>query len=140
MQEARIIAENAKEAQKELGAFSQKKLDLIIKSMSNGIKEHIEELAKLSYEETDYGNIKDKHIKNKFVCTELVDKLEEMKCVGIIKEDVNKKVIEVGVPLGVIVALCPSTNPVSTTIYKTFIAIKSANAIIFLHTLKPRIL
>ncbi|RYD04914.1 hypothetical protein N752_12060 [Desulforamulus aquiferis] len=54
-----------------------------------------------------------------------------MKVVGIIGEDKEKETMDIGVPVGVIVALPPSTNPVSTTIYKTLLAIKSGNAIVF---------
>lgn len=59
-----------------------------------------------------------------------------MRCVGTLREDAGGNVLEVGVPLGVIVALCPSTSPVSTAIYKALLAIKSGNAIIF--SLHPR--
>ena len=54
-----------------------------------------------------------------------------MKTVGIIHDDPVKKVMDVGVPLGVICALVPSTNPTSTVIYKALIALKAGNAIIF---------
>ena len=62
--------------------------------------------------------------------------LRGMRCVGPLKYDASGNILEVGVPRGVIAALCPSTSPVSTTIYKALLAIKSGNAIIF--TLHPR--
>ena len=54
-----------------------------------------------------------------------------LRCVGIIEEDLVKKTMNIGVPVGIIIALCPATSPVSTTIYKALIGIKSGNGIIF---------
>lgn len=131
IQEARILAENAREAQKLLATFSQEKLDEIVERMAEEIDKHACELAKMSSEETDYGKWQDKYVKNRFACEYLREKLKGMRCVGIIQEDQEKKTMDVGVPMGVIVALCPATSPVSTTIYKALIAIKSGNAMIF---------
>lgn len=131
IQEARILVENASEAQKNLATFSQKKLDEIVERMIEEIEKHLKELAKLSNEETEYGKWEDKYIKNNFICKYLKYRLKGMKCVGIINEDKVNKTIDIGVPKGVIIAFCPSTSPVSTTIYKTLIAVKSGNAIIF---------
>lgn len=131
IQESRILAENAREAQKALATFPQEKLDEIVERMAEEIDKHTGELARMSCEETDYGNWQDKCIKNRFVSEYLRTKLRGMRCVGIINEDKQNKTMDVGVPMGVIVALCPATSPVSTTIYKALIAIKSGNAIIF---------
>lgn len=131
MQEARILVENAREAQRKLATFSQEKLDEIVERMTEEIEKHLRELAKMSNEETEYGKWEDKYIKNHFVCEYLNKRLKGMNCVGIINEDKVNKTMDVGVPMGVIIAFCPSTSPVSTTIYKALIAIKSGNAIIF---------
>lgn len=131
IQESRILAENAKEAQKKLAAFPQEKLDEIVERIAEEIGKHAKELAIMSSEETDYGKWQDKYFKNKFVSAYLPKKLKGMRCIGIINEDPQNKTMDVGVPVGVIAALCPSTSPVSTTIYNTLIAIKSGNAIIF---------
>ncbi len=131
IQESRILAENAREAQKALATFPQERLDEIVERMAEEIEKHTSELAKLSCEETDYGKWQDKCIKNKFACEYLRNRLKGMRCVGVINEDKQNKTMDVGVPMGVIVALCPATSPVSTTIYKALIAIKSGNAIIF---------
>jgi acyl-CoA reductase-like NAD-dependent aldehyde dehydrogenase len=85
----------------------------------------------LSHEETDYGRWEDKLAKNLFVCSEVPKHLRGMRCVGVIGEEPESGLMEIGVPLGVIVALCPVTSPVSTTIYKALLAVKSGNAIIF---------
>jgi acetaldehyde dehydrogenase (acetylating) len=131
IQEARILAENARDAQKKLAAFPQNKLDEIVEHMADEISRHTRELAVMSFEETDYGRWQDKYVKNRFICEFLPKRLREMKCVGIINEDPVNKTMDVGVPVGVIAALCPATNPVSTTIYKALIAVKSGNAVIF---------
>jgi acyl-CoA reductase-like NAD-dependent aldehyde dehydrogenase len=131
IQEARILVENAREAQKKLAAFPQKKLDEIVEVIAEEIRQHVKELAIMSSDETDYGIWQDKYIKNRFVCEYLPKKLKGMTCVGVISQDQHNKTMDIGVPIGVVIALSPATSPVSTTIYKTLIAIKSGNAIIF---------
>lgn len=132
MQEARILVENAREAQKKLATFPQEKLDEIVERMTEEVEKHLKELSKISSEETEYGKWEDKYIKNHFVCKYLKDRLKGMRCVGIIDEDKINKTMDVGgVPMGVVIAFSPATSPVSTTIYKALIAIKSGNAIIF---------
>ena len=131
IQEARILSEKAKEAQSILSTYSQKTLDDIVLSMANKILFFLKELSYSSWEETDYGNWEDKYIKNKFICEYVLESIKDMKCVGIIKNDEEKKIIDIGIPIGVIAALCPVTSPVSTVIYKALIGIKSGNAVIF---------
>ena len=131
IQEARILAEDAYHAQQWLALLPQEKLDTIVEAMADAVMPHIEELAVLSADETDFGNWKDKYAKNHFVCTYLREQLRGRRCVGVIKDDPQKGLVDIGVPMGVIAALCPATSPVSTTIYKTLIAVKSGNAIVF---------
>lgn len=131
IQEARILVENACEAQKKLATFPQEKLDEIVERMTEEVEKHLKELAKMSNEETEYGKWEDKYIKNHFVCKYLKNRLKGMNCVGVINKDKENSTMDVGVPMGVITAFCPATSPVSTTIYKALIAIKSGNAIIF---------
>jgi acetaldehyde dehydrogenase (acetylating) len=131
IQESRILAENASEAQKLLATFPQEKLDEIVEHIAEEIGKYARELAMMSRDETDYGKWQDKYIKNKFTSEYLPTKLRGLRFVGIINEDIQGKTMDVGVPMGVIIALCPATSPVSTTIYKTLIAIKTGNAIIF---------
>lgn len=131
IQESRILAENARDAQKVLATFSQEKLDEIVERMAAEAEKHAGELAKISSDETDYGRWQDKYLKNQFVCEYLRARLRGMRCVGIIREDTQKRTLDIGVPVGVILALCPATSPVSTTIYKALIAIKAGNAILF---------
>ncbi|ODA39605.1 acetaldehyde dehydrogenase (acetylating) [Desulfosporosinus sp. BG] len=131
VQEARILVENAREAQRMLAAFPQEKLDEIVRNMAETAYKYAQELAIMSHEETGFGKWQDKFVKNVFASDFLYKKIRDLKVVGVIREDKENKTMDIGVPVGVIVALPPSTNPVSTTIYKTLIAIKSGNAIIF---------
>ena len=136
IQQARILAENAAHAQAKLALFEQKKLNQIITAITSALLPHLDYLAKLSHEETDFGAIEDKKIKNKFATKNVLDAILPIHCVGVIDEDEKNKIAKIGVPIGVIAAFCPVTSPVSTTIYKTLIAIKAGNAIVF--SLHPR--
>ena len=91
IQEARILAENAQEAQAVMASFSQKKLDTIVEATAAAAAVHAEELAKMSVEETDYGRWEDKFIKNRFASEYLTANLRGMKCVGIVDVDEEKK-------------------------------------------------
>jgi acyl-CoA reductase-like NAD-dependent aldehyde dehydrogenase len=131
IQHARILAENAFEAHRKLATFSQEKLDAIVEYVAAAANEHVQSLAVMSHEETGSGRWQDKRAKNRFVCSQVLDHLRGMRCVGFIREDQHSRMKDIGVPVGVVVALCPVTSPVSTTIYNTLIAIKSGNAILF---------
>jgi len=131
MQHARIIAENAFEAQKKLASFPQEKLDELVECVADAVAPHARDLAVMSHEETDYGRWQDKLTKNRFVCGQVRQRLRGMRCVGVIGEDRPNRLMDIGVPVGVVLALCPATSPVSTTIAKTLIALKSGNAILF---------
>lgn len=131
MQHARIISENAYEAQRKLATFSQEKLDEIVERVADTAEKHIQALAVMSHEETGSGKWQDKCVKNRFVCSHVRNHLRGMRCVGIINRNPDTHIMDIGVPVGVIVALCPVTSPVSTTIYTTLCAIKSGNAILF---------
>lgn len=132
MQEARIIAENSKEAQKELALFNQEKIDIVIDKIVEKLKESIDEISEELYKEIDFGVKEHKKIKLNFLLENVTKKMEKMKCVGIISEEKENNIINIGVPIGVILAFCSSLNPVSTLIYKTLISIKSGNSIIFI--------
>lgn len=130
-QHARELARNAKKAQATLATFSQQQIDAIVKNVALEAAHHAEALAKMAAEETGFGNWQDKVLKNRFASLRVYESIKEMKTVGIIHEDTTQKVMDVAVPLGVICALVPSTNPTSTIFYKTLIALKAGNAIIF---------
>src|SRR5262249_8733413 len=89
-----------------------------------------EPLARMAVEETGYGTVEHKTLKNLFCADDVYRAIRPMKTVGIVTDDTEKKVFEVASPIGVIAAIVPSTNPTSTTIYKALIALKGRNAIV----------
>ncbi len=130
-QEARDLCRKAASAQKELSRFPQEKLDEICKSVVKRFSAAATELAEMAVQETGFGNTQDKRDKNLFASETLWTAIKDMKAVGMLKEDPEKKLWEIGVPVGVIAAIIPSTNPTSTICYKALIALKSGNAIVF---------
>lgn len=130
IQEVRNLVAKAKEAEKKLAQFSQEQLDRICESICNACIEQAESLAKMAVEETGFGRWEDKVLKNKLGSEVTWEYIKGMKVVGCLAEDKKKKIWEIGVPMGVIAALIPSTNPTSTVMYKTLISVKAGNAII----------
>lgn len=128
-QEARDLSRQAGEAQKVLFSFSQEKLDAIVEAVASAFGAAAPELAQMAVEETGFGNVEDKVTKNQFASRTVLEAIRPMKTVGLLKE--TEGLWEVGVPVGVIAAIVPSTNPTSTVCYKAMIALKSGNAIIF---------
>ena len=130
-QEAREAARRSEEAQKILGSFPQEKLDAITEHIAKCFHDIAPELAELAAKETGFGNAKDKTLKNQFASQGVYNAIKEMKTVGVLGKRKGEKLWEIGVPVGVIAAIVPSTNPTSTVCYKALIAIKSGNTIVF---------
>ena len=130
-QEARCLAKQAENAQKQLAQMDQCQLDRIVSAIAEQFSRSAVELAELAVRETGFGNPEDKTTKNTFASQTLYANLKNMRCVGVLKEDPGEKLWEIGVPVGVIAAIIPSTNPTSTVCYKAMIALKSGNAIVF---------
>ena len=130
-QEARDLCAKADKAQRILATFSQDKLDAIVEAVAKAFSAAAVELAGLAVQETGFGNADDKVTKNRFASEKVAAAIRGMKTVGVLRENDQDKLWEVGVPLGVIAAIVPSTNPTSTVCYKALIALKSGNAIVF---------
>ena len=130
-QEARCLLQRAEQAQKTLAAMPQEKIDAIVKAMAEAFARCAEDLAGKACRETGFGNPKDKKIKNLFASRTVWENIKDMKTVGVLKENPQDKLWEVGVPVGVIAAIVPSTNPTSTVCYKAMIALKAGNTIVF---------
>ena len=130
-QEARTLAKQAAVAQKALAAMSQGQLDAIVEAVAAAFAKEAASLAQMAVEETGFGNIPDKQLKNRFASETVAAAIRNMKTVGLLREDRDAKVWEIGIPMGVIAAIVPSTNPTSTVCYKALIALKSGNAIVF---------
>ena len=130
-QEARLLCRQAEKAQKTLADMSQEQLDGIVEAVARAFSASAVELAELAAAETGFGNPEDKTTKNRFASERVAEAIRGMKTVGVLKEDAREKLWEIGVPVGVIAAIVPSTNPTSTVCYKAMIALKAGNSIVF---------
>ncbi len=130
-QEARELARRAGKAQAVLETLPQEKLDAIVSAMAAAFEPECARLGKKAVEETGFGNTQDKTAKNLFACKRVLQAIQPMKTVGVLREDPEKRLWEIGVPVGAIAAIVPSTNPTSTVCYKALIALKAGCAIVF---------
>lgn len=130
IEEVRELVQQAHEAVQEFKAYNQERVDKIVKTIADAAYEASEKLAKLAHEETGFGKIEDKILKNQFASKRVWESIKDLKTVGVINQDIEKRIIEIGEPMGVVAALIPSTNPTSTMIFKTLISLKGRNAIV----------
>ncbi len=130
-QEVRTLCIQAQKAQEQLASFTQEQLDRICEAIAAAGMAHAAELGRMAFEETGFGKPEDKAIKNQFASERIMAAIRGMKVVGTLAEDREKKTIDIGVPVGVVAGIVPSTNPTSTVIYKTLISLKSGNTIVF---------
>ena len=126
--EARLAELRA--AQKEFSTFSQEKVDEIFKAAASAANKQRIPLAKQAVEETGMGVVEDKVIKNNYAAEHIYNAFKNTKTCGIIERDESYGTIKVAEPIGVIAAVIPTTNPTSTAIFKSLIALKTRNAII----------
>ena len=131
MQEVRELVEAAKAAQRELAQMSQAQVDRIVRAIADAGVRNARRLAQMANEDTGFGIVDDKVIKNVFASRGVYEHIKDMKTIGEISCDPARGVHTIAVPVGVIAGLIPSTNPTSTALYKAEIAIKAGNAIVF---------
>ena len=131
LQIVRDLVKKAKIAQKMFREYDQIHVDFIVDELAKAAEKNSVKLAEMAVSETGYGNVKDKTTKNVFASRILHEYIKNMKTIGVIHEDEQHGIVEIGVPFGVIAGLVPSTNPTSTAIYKALISLKAGNAIIF---------
>jgi acetaldehyde dehydrogenase/alcohol dehydrogenase len=125
----RLVA-RAREAAEAFRALDQEAVDRIVWAMVVAGLEHAVDLALAAVEETGFGVIEDKVVKN-YVATEfLYDFLKDKKTAGVIEEDAEAGIQRVAEPVGVVLAITPITNPTSTVLFKAIVAAKTRNAII----------
>src|SRR5216684_8087702 len=130
IQEVRAKVEKAYGAWQKYSHFNQEQVDRIVERMAAAARAESQRLAELAVEETGYGNAKDKLAKN-LLCADLLPRrMRGMKTIGVIRELPDERVVEIGVPVGVVAAILPTTNPTSTAIYKILISLKAGNAIV----------
>lgn len=130
VQEARDLTVQAYEAWKVWSHASQEQVDRVCAAMAEAAYAASERLARMAHEETGYGVVAHKQLKNEFAARGVWKSIKDVRTVGVIRVDVEKKLYEIAWPMGVVAALTPSTNPTSTVIYKILIAVKARDAIV----------
>lgn len=130
-QEVRLLAQQAQLAFEGLQKLDQSGLDRITEALSRAGALHATELAREACAETGFGNERDKTEKNRFAAVRVFEAIRGLRTVGILRKDDERRVWDVGVPVGVIAGIVPSTNPTSTVIYKSLIALKAGSPIVF---------
>lgn len=131
IQEAREAIGRAADSRAKLASLTQEQVDRIVKSMAEAGRANARALAKTAADETGFGVYEDKVTKNLFASERVYEAIRGLKTVGIIRRDPSRRIAEIAEPVGVIVALVPSTNPTSTVIYKSLISMKARNPIVF---------
>ncbi len=119
-----------KKAQKEYATYTQEQVDKIFKAAAIAANQARIPLAKLAVEETGMGVVEDKVIKNNYAAEYIYNAYKNTKTCGVIEYDKAYGIKKIAEPIGVIGAVIPTTNPTSTAIFKTLIALKTRNAII----------
>lgn len=119
-----------KAAAKRYAAYSQEQVDKIFKAAALAANKARIPLAKQAVEETGMGIVEDKIIKNHFASEYIYNTYKDTKTCGIIEEDTAGGIMKIAEPIGVIGAVIPTTNPTSTAIFKTLLALKTRNGIV----------
>ena len=122
--------ERVKNAQKEFAKYSQEQVDKILQAAAIAANEARIPLAKMAVEETGMGIVEDKVIKNHYAAEYIYNKYKNEKTCGVIYQDDSYGIKKIAEPVGIVAAVIPTTNPTSTAIFKTLIALKTRNGII----------
>lgn len=125
-----IKLDQIKKAQKIFSTYTQEQVDKIFLAAAMAANQQRLPLAKIAHEETNMGIIEDKVIKNHFASEYIYNTYKDVKTCGVIEEDSAFGITKIAEPIGVIAAVIPTTNPTSTAIFKTLIALKTRNGII----------
>jgi acetaldehyde dehydrogenase (acetylating) len=127
VQEARRLVVACRKAQREFADASQAEVDRICAAMADAVFRDAARLGQLAQEETGYGVAGHKRIKIEFASRTVWESIRDIPTVGVLRRDPERRVVEIGWPVGVVVGLCPSTNPNSTAVYKVLISVKARN-------------
>jgi acetaldehyde dehydrogenase (acetylating) len=130
VQEARDLVGRAEEAQRSFARATQAETDRVVEAMGRAAAAEAERLARMAVDETGMGRFEDKVLKNRFASEDVLRYVLPLKTVGVIRDLPEIGVTELAVPMGVVAALIPTTNPTSTAIYKALISVKSRNAVV----------
>lgn len=131
IQQARMLCSDAKDALEKMKSFTQKDVDRIVSGMVEAGAQAARRLAELAVEETGFGVVADKTVKNELATRRVYEYIHDMKTVGVIRDIRKDKIVEIAEPVGVVAGIIPVTNPTSTTLFKAIIALKAKNTIVF---------
>lgn len=118
-------------AQKKFASYSQEQVDEIFRKVAMKAATLRIPMAKMDVAETGMGVVEDKVIKNHFASEYIYNKYKNTKTCGLIEDDAENGIMKYAEPMGVIAGIVPTTNPVSTVIFKSLITLKTRNGIIF---------
>jgi acetaldehyde dehydrogenase (acetylating) len=128
IQEVRDLLRRASAAQKAFSQFDQEAVDRVTKAMVDAGVRSAAMLAKLAVDETQYGRVDSKTLKNLFATEVLWESIRDLKTCGIVRRDDRHGLFEIAVPYGIVACIVPTTNPTSTALFKAIISIKARNA------------
>lgn len=131
IQQARRLAERCRIAQREFSLAPAAKVNAVCEAISAASFAAARRLADMAREETGYGVAAHKQLKNEFAARNVWESIRDVQTVGVIERDERRQMVVMAEPMGVIAGLTPSTNPTSTAIFKSLIALKARNGIVF---------
>ena len=130
MESLQIRIAEVRKAQKIFATYSQEQVDKIFLAAASAANKQRIPLAKMAVAETGMGVVEDKVIKNNYAAEYIYNAYKDTKTCGVIEEDPAFGIKKIAEPIGIIAAVIPTTNPTSTAIFKTLLALKTRNGII----------
>ena len=130
-EELKLKMKEVRKAQKIFATYSQEQVDEIFRQAAMAVNNSRIKLAQIAVEETGMGIVEDKVIKNHFASEYVYNKYKDEKTCGVIERDEASGIEKIAEPKGVIAAIVPMTNPTSTAIFKSLLALKTRNGVIF---------
>jgi len=123
--------DEVRKAQAIFATYTQEQVDKIFFAASMAANKARIPLAKMAVEETGMGIVEDKVIKNHYASEYIYNTYKDVKTCGVIERDEAFGITKIAEPIGVIEAVIPTTNPTSTAIFKSLLALKTRNGLIF---------
>jgi acetaldehyde dehydrogenase (acetylating) len=130
VQEARDLALAARAAQRQFASATQEQVDRVCAAMAEVVHRDAARLGRMACEETGYGVPAHKQVKIEFASRAVWESIRDVPTVGVLRRDPVRRTVDIGWPVGVVVALTPSTNPSSTAVFKVLVSVKARNAVV----------
>ena len=125
------IVSKVKDAQRIYATYTQEQVDKIFRAAAIAAAQNRIPLSKMAVEETGMGVMEDKVIKNQFASEYIYNQYKDTKTCGVLSDDDAFGFRQVAEPIGLIAGIIPTTNPTSTAIFKSLLALKTRNGIVF---------